>query len=123
MTRQGLIALCLMYPDAFEDYPFGGKEAGGVVWTAIRHICNKKTFAFIFERDGLCVNLKCEPAQADMLRQLFDGITAAYHMNKTHWNTVRVDSDVPLDVLQDMLDESYRLSAPRLRKKLNTEES
>ena len=122
MTRQGLIALCLMYPDVFEDYPFGGKEAGGVVWTAIRHLSNKKTFAFIYERDGLCVNLKCEPAQADMLRQLFDGITAAYHMNKTHWNTVRVDSDVPLDVLQDMLDESYRLSAPRPRKKHKTEE-
>ena len=67
MIRQELIALCLEYPDSYEDYPFGGEEAGGVVWTAMRHISNKKTFAFIFERDGLCINLKCEPARADML--------------------------------------------------------
>ena len=116
MTRQELIALCLEYPDSYEDYPFGGEEAGGVVWTAMRHISNKKTFAFIFERDGLCINLKCEPARADMLRQLFDGVTASYHMNKTHWNTVRAASDVPPDVLQDMLDESYRLTAPKKRR-------
>lgn len=117
MTRQELIALCLEYPDAFEDYPFGGGEAGGIVWTVMRHITNKKTFAFIFERDGLRVNLKCEPARADMLRQLFDGVTAGYHMNKTHWNTVRVDSDVPFNVLQEMLQESYRLTAPKKRRK------
>lgn len=118
MTRQELIALCLEYPDVFEDYPFGGEEAGGVVWTAMRHISNKKTFAFIFERDGLRVNLKCEPARADMLRRLFDGVTAGYHMNKTHWNTVCVNSDVPFELLQEMLRESYRLTAPKTRRKI-----
>ena len=105
MTRQELIALCLEYPDAFEDYPFGGEEAGGVVWTAMRHISNKKTFAFIFERDGLRVNLKCDPARADMLRRLFDGVTAGYHMNKTHWNSVKADGEVPDDLLMMLLEK------------------
>lgn len=115
ITRQELIALCLNYSDAYEDYPFDADSAGGTVWTAMRHISNKKTFAFIYERGGLCINLKCDPARADLLRQLFTGVSAGYHMNKTHWNTVLIDSDVSRETLEDMLDESYRLTAPKRR--------
>lgn len=122
MTRQELIAWCLEYPDAYEDYPFGSDAAGGAVWTAMRHVSNKKTFAFLFERGGLCVNLKCEPARADLQRQLFDGVTAAYHMNKTHWNTVRVDSDVPEDILLQLIDDSYAITAPKIRRRPEKQE-
>lgn len=112
MTRQELIAYCLTFPDAYEDYPFG-EDGEPDRWTAMRHLKNKKTFAFLFERGGLFVNVKCEPARAALLRQLFDGVTPAYHMNKNHWNSIRIGSDVPDDVVEEMIDRSYQLTMPK----------
>lgn len=84
MTRRELIDYCLTYPDAYEDYPFDdGPDIAGA-WTVMRHRLNKRGFAFIFERNGLCVNLKCEQVRADFLRQIYEGVTPAYHMNKEH---------------------------------------
>lgn len=109
MTRRELIDYCLTYPDAYEDYPFDDiKDAGA--WTVMRHRLNKKAFAFIYERSGLCVNLKCEPLRADFLRQLYAGVTPGFHMNKVHWNTVAVDSVISEDALYDMIEHSYRLT-------------
>lgn len=30
-------------------------------------------------------------------------------MNKTHWNSVRADGEVPESILREMLDEAYAL--------------
>ena len=114
MTRQELVDYCLTRPDVYEDHPFDNiTTAAEDGWTVMRHRLNKKGFAFIFMRGGLCVNLKCEPLRADLLRQLFRDVTPAYHMNKVNWNTVRVGGDVPDDDLLDMLDHSYRLTMPK----------
>jgi predicted DNA-binding protein (MmcQ/YjbR family) len=117
MTRQALIDYCLTFPAAYEDYPFDPIAAAGV-WTVMRHRTNKKSFALIYERNGkLCVNLKCAPLDADLLRQMFADVTPAYHMNKTHWNTVTLGGDVPDDVLSDMITTSYDLIKPKTRKR------
>ena len=117
MTRQELIDLCLAYPGSYEDYPFDGHTnpgGGGTSWTVLRHRGNRKCFALIFERDGLCVNLKCEPMRADFLRGALPGVSPGYHMNKTHWNTVRPDLVSPED-LEAMLAESYALTKPKAK--------
>ena len=112
MTRQELIDFCLTFPAAYEDYPFDDIADPGA-WTVMRHKSNKKSFALIFERHGkLCVNLKCEPLEADLLRQI-----PAYHMNKVHWNTVTLGGDVPEDDLMRMVERSYDLIKPKLRKR------
>ena len=113
MPRRELIEYCLTYPDAYEDYPFDDNPIGDGAWAVMRHRLNRKSFALIYERGGLCINLKCEPMRADFLRRLYAGVTSAYHMNKTHWNTVRPDSDVPPDELRAMIDRSYRLTMPK----------
>ena len=112
MTRQELIGLCLSYPDVYEDYPFDDLERSPASWTVMRHMSNRKGFAFIFERGGLCVNVKCEPAHVSMLPSLFEAVSPGFHMNKTHWITVRLGLDVEGKTLQALLDESYRLTAP-----------
>lgn len=113
MTRRALIDYCLTYPDAYEDYPFDESADASDAWTVMRHRLNKKSFAFIYERDGLCINLKCEPEDADFLRKVYEGVTPAYHMNKEHWNTVHPNSDVPTDELRGMIERSYRLTMPK----------
>jgi len=84
MTRQDIIDYCLTFSGAYEDYPFADiKDIG--IWTVMRHSANKKTFVQIYELHGkLCVNLKCDPIEADFLRKTFTDVNPAYHMNKTH---------------------------------------
>ncbi|MDD4367851.1 MAG: MmcQ/YjbR family DNA-binding protein [Oscillospiraceae bacterium] len=75
-----------------------------------------KSFAFIFERQGqLCLNLKCDPGDADCLRQAFNAITPAYHMNKRHGNTVAVNAGIPDQLLRQLISASYDLIRPRFK--------
>ena len=111
MTRRELVEFCLGFRDAYEDYPFDGE------WAVMRHLQNKKCFALVYERQGeLCINLKCEPEKADFLRSVYAGVRPAYHMNKTHWNTVVIGSDVPDDELRRMIHDSCELTRPGRRK-------
>jgi len=69
MKRQELIDYCLTLPLAYEDYPFDSMGEPGA-WTVMRHQVNKKSFALIYERNGkLCINLKCDPIEAEFMRQ------------------------------------------------------
>lgn len=112
MTRQELIDYCLTYPGALEDYPFEYKNS-----TVLRHSANRKWFALIFQRDGnLCINLKCNPMEADFLRQTFHAVTPAWHMSKVHWNTVTLDHDVSEGELFDMISSSFNLTKPHIKK-------
>ena len=116
MTRRELIDYCLTFPAAYEDYPFEGMTTDNP-WAVMRHRANQKGFAFIYERNGhLCVNLKCDPFEADFLRQAFCDVTPAYHMNKAHWNTVTVGGDVPEEELRRMIEKSYDSVKPKIRK-------
>jgi predicted DNA-binding protein (MmcQ/YjbR family) len=83
----------------------------------MRHRQNTKTFALIYEKWGkLCINLKCNPFEAEMLREAYQGLTAGYHMNKEHWNTVFISGDVPEDLTKAMIENSYDLIKPKDRK-------
>ena len=117
MTRQDIIDYCLTLPGSYEDYPFDSVSTPGA-WTVMRHGTNRKTFALIYERGGrLCVNVKCDPFEADLLRDIYEGVVPGYHMNKEHWNTVVVGSDVADDALRRQIKNSYDLIKPKTRSK------
>ncbi len=116
MTRRELIDYCLTLPGTYEDYPFDNIIDAGA-WTVMRHAANRKGFAHIYERGGrLCINLKCDPLEADFLRKVYADVTPAYHMNKTHWNTVTLGGDVPMEELNRMIQQSHRLIEPRQKR-------
>ena len=113
MKRQELIDYCLTYPDSYEDYPFDDSIDAGA-WTVMRHKTNTKSFALIYERNGkLCVNLKCDPFEADFMRKAYKDVTPGWHMNKEHWNTIMLGGDVPEDELKFMIKRSYDLIKPK----------
>ena len=117
MTRQEIIDFCLTLPGAVEEYPFDD-VIDESAWTAMRHRANKKCFAFITVHNGrLIANLKCDPMEADFLRQAFVDVTPGYHMNKVHWNTVTIGGDVPDAELKSMIERSYDLIKPKVRRK------
>lgn len=112
MTKQDVVQLCTSFLGAVADRPFSDSDM-----IVVRHQANRKWFAVILERNGeLAVNLKCDPMQADFLRRAYDGVVPAWHMNKTHWNTVFVHR-VPEPELAQMVEQSYQLTQPRKKKK------
>ena len=96
-TRDEVLAACLELPGTFADQPFRDD--------------NRKVFAWVFEREGrVWVNLKCDPEWRDALRQRFDAVVPAYHLNKVHWNSVILDGTVPDDDVRSMIAETAELN-------------
>ncbi len=62
------------------------------------------------------INLKCDPEEAQILREIFPSVLPGYHMKKTHWNTILLDDSVPSRELKGMIETSYRLVVGSLRK-------
>lgn len=67
------------------------------------------------------ITLKLVPARGDALRQLFPDILPGYYMNKTHWNSIRADGEVPEPLVREMLEEAYSLVLGSLSQKLQKE--
>lgn len=113
MTKEKYLEYCGELMGAAVDTPFEDTHA-----YVARHSNNKKWFALIMDVYGKeAVNLKCEPAESDFLRSAYEGVIPAYHMNKTHWNTVFLQSDVPDEEIKNMTDRSYSLTAKKIKNK------
>ena len=99
----------LSQPEALEDFPFGPD-------VAVMKI-KGKMFATLAQQGGSPrANLKCDPDEAVMLRDIFEAVLPGYHMNKRHWNTVVLDGDVPRGEIERMMDRSYGLVVESLKK-------
>ncbi|GAC1486997.1 MAG: MmcQ/YjbR family DNA-binding protein [Pseudarthrobacter sp.] len=120
MNAAQLKAFCLSFPGAFEDFPFGPETSVFKVRAAVsggtRHEAKMFASSALGSRD-LSVSLKCEPALAEQLRAAHPEIAGAWHMNKTHWNGVRLDGDLPDDMVRDMVEDSYDLVVATLSRK------
>ncbi len=81
-----------------------------------------KMFALISQNGGKNpnqlpqMNLKCDPDQAQELRDVFEAVKPGYHMNKRHWNTIILDGTIPSSEIERMIDHSYTLVVKGLRK-------
>ncbi len=110
MNYQQARTYLLQRPEAREDFPFGPKVAVFKI--------DKKMFATLSHQgDRVNMNLKCDPDQAVMLRDIFPAVRPGYHMNKKHWNTIVFDGSVPVGEIERMIDHSFTLvvkSLPRI---------
>ena len=89
MNIENLRDYCLSLPFSEEKFPFDDETLVFCV--------GGKIFALVDLGNATRVNLKCEPEQAIMLREAYEGIIPGWHMNKKHWNTVFFDTDVPIN--------------------------
>ena len=62
------------------------------------------------------INVKVVPEHGAELREQYDFIQAAYHMNKKHWITVLMDRGGSDKLVKGLLDDSYTLVAAKLTK-------
>jgi predicted DNA-binding protein (MmcQ/YjbR family) len=64
-----------------------------------------------------CINLKCDPDEAVMLRDIFPAVIPGYHMNKAQWNTIILDGSIPKREVERMMDNSFMLVVSKMTKK------
>ncbi len=100
---------CLGLPGVTEAFPFGEDTIVFKVISKMFALTNIDNFDF--------VNLKCDPDRAIILRDQYEGITPGWHMNKTHWNSVKTFSDVDDELFKELITHSYDLVASTLSKK------
>ncbi len=93
-------------------------------WNWIRYRIGEKMFVAICLDDNdkpYYITLKLEPLEGDFWRKQYEDIIPGYYMNKTHWNSVKADGNVPDDTLMDLLEKAYRIVLESLSKKRQKE--
>ncbi|MGH2893046.1 MAG: MmcQ/YjbR family DNA-binding protein [Solirubrobacteraceae bacterium] len=107
MNRDALRDLCLTFRGSEETFPFGFE-------TSVFKVAGKMFALSQLERDPLSISLKCEPQLAEQLREAHPCITAGYHLNKRHWNTVVIDGTLSEHMIADLVEDSYDLVVSKL---------
>jgi predicted DNA-binding protein (MmcQ/YjbR family) len=108
MTPEELRACCLSLAGASETFPFGPDTS--VFKT------NGKIFAIsALASPTLDVSVKCDPELGQSLRQTHAAIVPGYHLNKRHWITVTLNSDVADEQVRQLIEDSYDLVRARSR--------
>ncbi len=105
MTREEALAYGMSFDNVYEEKPFRDPN-----WQLVRIKGSKKTFLWIYEREGyINLNVKVNPEWRDFWRSTYESVTAGYHLNKEHWNTIILDGTVPEKEIKRMIAESYDL--------------
>ena len=107
MDGAALRDLCLTFRGSEETFPFGFE-------TSVFKVAGKMFALSRLRSQPLSVSLKCEPQLAEQLRAAHPCITAGYHLNKRHWNTVVLDGSLPDQMIADMVEDSYDLIVSKL---------
>ena len=114
MNVEELREYCLNKKGITEEFPFDEE-------TLVFKVMGK-IFALVpLERIPLQINLKCAPEKSVGLREKYDSIQPAYHMNKKHWNTVLIEGTFRSDFILGLIDHSYELVVNKLSKKQKEE--
>jgi predicted DNA-binding protein (MmcQ/YjbR family) len=107
MTPDALKAICLGLNGTIETFPFNAE-------TSVFKVGGKIFAISALDADPLSVSLKCEPELALQLRAAHPEITAGWHLNKRHWNTVLLDGSLPDGLVHEMIEDSYDLIVAKL---------
>ncbi|GAB1824583.1 MmcQ/YjbR family DNA-binding protein [Herbidospora sp. RD11066] len=110
MSRAALREFALSLPEAFEDFPWEGDAVVKV---------NKKIFLFLGSPErSTSFGVKLVTSHGHAL-SVPGAAPSRYGLGRAGWVTVPFETDLPeFDVLQDWVEESYRLVAPKRLGKL-----
>lgn len=123
MKYEWLEAYLLAMPGTEHDYK--------IEWNWDRYMIRGKLFAAILPPpSGMkderynghpLVNLKCDPRLAELYRAEHPEVLPGFYCDKRNWIAVRLDGNMPDDLLRDLCDMSYRLVLEKLPKYVQRE--
>lgn len=99
---------CLSLPMTEETTPFDE--------TTLVYKVLDKMFAVTDMVESDWVVVKCDPEYALDLKDKYSEVEGAFHFNKKHWISVRLDGDLPADFIRKLVRESYLLVVEKMPK-------
>ena len=67
------------------------------------------------------INLKCDPAEAELLRAQYPEILPGFYCDKRHWIACLLDGELPDEVLRALCAKSHLLVLEKLPKYIQRE--
>lgn len=113
MDTNEILDYCLTKKGVTETFPFDNE-------TLVLKVGDKMFLLMPLEKQPLQINVKTDPEWSAELRERYPQITGAFHMNKTHWNSVSLDG-LKKDLIFQMIDHSYELIFKSLTEKIKKE--
>ncbi|REC76437.1 MmcQ/YjbR family DNA-binding protein [Chryseobacterium elymi] len=113
MDANEILDYCIAKKGVTETFPFDNE-------TLVMKVGTKMFLLMGLERQPLGINVKTDPEWSAELREQHPQITGAFHMNKTHWNSVQLDG-LKRDLIYKLIDQSYELVYNSLTKKAKEE--
>ncbi len=113
MDANEILDYCLAKKAVTESFPFDQE-------TLVMKVATKMFLLMSLEKQPLTIAVKTDPEWSQELREKHPQITGAFHMNKTHWNSVMIDG-LKRDLILKMIDHSYDLVFKSLTKKVKEE--
>ena len=109
MNIEEVRTYCLTLLGVTEDMPYGPD------WVVFR--IEGKIFLHISLGRRL-IAIKLRPERGEELRDKFDAVTPAWHMNKKHWNDIIIENTFTDESIERWIRESYDLVKSKLPKRL-----
>lgn len=113
MNANEILDYCLTKRGVTESFPFDQE-------TLVIKVGTKMFLLMSLERQPVGISVKTDPEWSAELREQYPQITGAFHMNKTHWNSVSLDG-LKKELVLKMIDHSYDLVFKSLTKKAKEE--
>ena len=102
MATETVRSLLLAKPGAEETFPFDPV-------TLVAKVGGKMFDLLALNETPTSLTFKCDPHHGAALRAAHPAIQPGYHMNKQHWITLTLDESLPPELVEGLIDESYRL--------------
>lgn len=116
MNVEELREYCLSLKGAAENMPWTEPQYSMLATFTV----GGKWFA-LADLDKKFIDVKCDSEKIREMQSRYEGAFPAWHMNKEHWLGVKLESDVPDDVIKSLLKEGYAAIVSHLPKKIKEE--
>lgn len=115
MNIEQLHQYCLNKKGVTEDFPFDEDTLVFKVLGKMFLLVSLKSW----ESGKASINLKADPEYSEELRAEYESIQPGFHMNKKHWNTVKIhDGSLSQKFILELIDHSYNMVVKSMPKKL-----
>lgn len=102
---------CLSLPQAKENCPWAEPQYQNLITFTVA----EKWFCLLDIENKFC-DIKCAPENIEELQAKYKGVQPAWHINKTHWIKILLDSDVPSREIENLVKNAYDLIVKSLAK-------
>jgi predicted DNA-binding protein (MmcQ/YjbR family) len=111
MNIEEVRAYCLGLKNTTESFPFDDVSL-------VFKVENKMYLLLSLDAAEADIAVKCDPEQAEILRERYSAVEPAYHFNKKHWNTIYLNRDMHSREIKQWINHSYQEVIRKLPKKI-----